>query len=122
MDHAHVSLDNDTKQALQPITPHSIAVSPTGHVLLTLNTGSTTKIGRDLVVWGRNYEYELGNGKRANVSVPTTLETPNGRFMLRERKANVKDLHGKLWKRNVLVEQQPVVGFGNSCVYWKVVQ
>lgn len=90
---------------------------------MTLNTSSTAGIGgRDLVVWGKNYESELGNGKKSSVPVPTTLETPEGgRFMLRKRKAKeVKDLHGKVWKRRVQVEQQAVVGFGSSAVFWKI--
>ncbi|RDB24241.1 Protein FMP25, mitochondrial [Hypsizygus marmoreus] len=113
---------SDTTKSLQPIPPHAITISPTGHVLLTLNTSSDVNVGgRDLVVWGKNYESELGNGKKSSVPVPTTLETPEGgRFMLRRRKAVVKDLHGKVWKRDVNVEQRAVVGFGSSAVYWKI--
>ncbi|KAF5387108.1 hypothetical protein D9615_001862 [Tricholomella constricta] len=114
---------SDVTQSLQPIGPHAVTVSPTGHVLLTLNTASTVDVGgRDLIVWGKNYESELGNGKKASVPVPTTLETPEGgRFMLRRRKAKeVKDLHGKVWKRGVKVEQCAIVGFGNSAVYWRI--
>ncbi|KAG6872807.1 hypothetical protein C0995_006406 [Termitomyces sp. Mi166 len=115
---------SDATQSLQPIAPHAITISPTGHVLLTLNTGATTDVGgRDLVVWGKNYESELGNGKKSSIPVPTTLETPEGgRFMLRRRKAKrVLDLHGKLWKYDVQVEQCAVVGPENSAVYWKIV-
>ncbi|KAH0584302.1 putative E3 ubiquitin-protein ligase HERC4 [Termitomyces sp. J132] len=115
---------SDATQSLQPIAPHAVTISPTGHVLLTLNTGATTDVGgRDLVVWGKNYESELGNGKKSSIPIPTTLETPEGgRFMLRRRKAKrILDLHGKLWKRNVLVEQCAVVGPENSAVYWKIV-
>ncbi|KAG6866103.1 hypothetical protein C0991_008855 [Blastosporella zonata] len=115
---------SDVTQSLQPIVPNAVTISPTGHVLLTLNTASTTDVGgRDLVVWGKNYEYELGNGKKSSIPVPTTLETPDGdRFMLRRRKAKqVLDLHGKVWKRNVQVEQCAVVGPENSAVYWKIV-
>ncbi|KAG6832413.1 hypothetical protein H0H87_001573 [Tephrocybe sp. NHM501043] len=114
---------SDITRSLQPIVPHSVTISPTGHVLLTLNTASTTNVGgRDLVVWGKNYESELGNGKKSSVPVPTALETPEGgRFMLRRRKAKVLDLHGKVWKHNVQVEQCAVVGPENSAVYWKIV-
>jgi hypothetical protein len=88
-----------------------------------LNTSSGVDVGGcDLVVWGKNYESELGNGKKSSVPVPTTLETPEGgRFMLRHRKAKeIKDLHGKVWKRGIEVEQSAVVGFNNSAVYWKI--
>ncbi|KAG6821176.1 hypothetical protein H0H93_005396 [Arthromyces matolae] len=119
-----LAADSDATQSLQPIVPHAVTISPTGHVLLTLNTASTTGVGgRDLVVWGKNYESELGNGKKSSVPVPMTLETPEGdRFMLRRRTAKrVLDMHGKLWKRNVQVEQCAVVGPENSAVYWKIV-
>ncbi|KAG6919984.1 hypothetical protein DXG01_013333 [Tephrocybe rancida] len=115
---------SDATQSLRPITPQAVTISPTGHVLLTLNTASTTDVGgRDLVVWGKNYESELGNGKKSSLPIPTTLETPEGgRFMLRRRKAKkVLDLHGKVWKRNVQVEQCAVVGPENSAVYWKII-
>lgn len=79
--------------------------------------------GRDLMVWGKNYESELGNGKRGSVAVPTPLATEDGkRFMLMNMKAKeVKDLQGKLWKRRVKVEQKVATGYGNSAVYWKIV-
>ncbi|KAF9466301.1 regulator of chromosome condensation 1/beta-lactamase-inhibitor protein II [Collybia nuda] len=114
---------SDTTKSLQPIGPAAVTISPTGHVLLTLNTASDVDVGgRDLVVWGKNYDSELGNGKKSSVPVPTTLETPEGgRFMLRNRLAKeVKDLHGKVWKRGVAVEQRAVVGFSSSAVYWKI--
>jgi len=74
------------------------------------------------MTWGKNYDSELGNGKKASVPVPMTLETPNGgRFMLMELQAKeVKDLHGKVWKRGIKVEQRAVAGYGNSAVYWKI--
>jgi hypothetical protein len=115
--------DSDITKSLKPIAPHAITISPTGHVLLTLNTSSEVGVGgRDLVVWGKNYESELGNGKRSSISIPTTLETPEGgRFMLKTRMAKeVRDLGGKVWGRNVRVEQYAVVGFGSSAVYWKI--
>jgi hypothetical protein len=73
------------------------------------------------VVWGKNYESELGNGKKSSLPVPTTLETPEGRFMLKHRKVReVRGLDGKVWKRKVEIEQHAVVGFGNSAVFWKI--
>lgn len=110
---------------LQPIMPHDISVSPTGHVLLTLDTlahGGPGAAGRDLLSWGANYEYQLGNGKRGSSASPTALQGGDGaRFMLGRRKADeVRDLQGNVWKRGVEVEQTALAGWGNSVVYWKI--
>ncbi|KAJ4488156.1 RCC1/BLIP-II [Lentinula aciculospora] len=109
---------DDVTKSLQPITPHSISVSPTGHVLLALNS----TMGRDLLAWGRNYDSELGNGKRSGLPVPTTLTDVEGdRFLLRRKKAKeVLDLQGHVWKRGVEVEQKAVAGYNSSTVFWKV--
>lgn len=74
------------------------------------------------MVWGRNRESELGNGKKANLVIPATVESPEGdRIMLVTKKATeVKDLHGKVWKRGVKVEQHAVAGYECSAVYWKI--
>ena len=42
------------------------------------------------------------------------------RFMLGKKKAEVRDLSGKVWKKEVEVEQCAVAGYGNSVVYWKI--
>lgn len=76
--------------------------------------------GRDLVAWGLNHDYQLGTGKRTSLNAPTTLERPEGgRFILAKRKATVRDLSGKVWKKNVEVEQCAIAGYSNSVVYWK---
>ncbi|KAF9476343.1 RCC1/BLIP-II [Pholiota conissans] len=115
---------NDRTQTLDPITPDEVAVSPTGHVLLTLNSSADSAGvgGQDLMVWGRNHESELGNGKRSNVVVPMPVQAfkDQERFMLTSRKAQVKDLHGHVWKRHVKVKQQLVAGHASSVVYWKI--
>jgi hypothetical protein len=118
--------DNDVKQGLEAIRPDEISISHTGHILLSLTSNPDINGigGRDLLVWGRNNESELGNGKRSNVVFPTPVQSPDEheRFMLREKKAReVKDLAGKVWKRGVQVKQQVVSGFNNSVVYWKIV-
>lgn len=126
--------------------PYALSVSPSGHVLLTLDTlaragpGLPEGGGRDLLVWGANREYQLGNGKRASLATPASLELPGfpggggpsiqqdgsgekekGRFMLLQRRAKeVKDLQGRRWKTNVDVEQCAVAGWGGSLVYWKI--
>ncbi|KAF8631424.1 hypothetical protein AX17_005101 [Amanita inopinata Kibby_2008] len=115
---------NDQTRALQPISPQSVAVSPSGHVLLTLDTSKSPDGvgGRDLIVWGRNIDGELGNGKRSGLAVPTALEGARGeRVMLRERKAVVWDLRGQVWQKGVRVEQTTAVGYGNSAVYWRII-
>lgn len=123
-----------------------MSVSPTGHVLLTLETleragpGVPAGGGRDLLVWGANRQYQLGNGKRTSLATPVLLEFPGlpggggpeadkqenerkGRLMLVQRRAKeVKDLQGRRWKANVDVEQSAVAGFGSSLIYWKVVR
>jgi hypothetical protein len=113
---------SDKTQSLQPIVPERISISPTGHVLLTLDTSRGGVEGRDLFVWGKNYGSELGNGKKSSQAVPINLLTLQGeRFMLCERKAKeVRDLNGKVWKRGVKVEQIALAGYGNSVVYWKI--
>lgn len=106
-----------------PIVPHALSVSPTGHILLSLDTqlhAGPGGSGRDLVAWGLNHDYQLGTGKRTSLNAATTLERPEGgRFILARRKAKVRDLSGKVWKKNVEVEQCAIGGYGNSVVYWK---
>ena len=113
--------DNERIRTLEPVIPEEISISPTGHVLLALDSSMGVG-GRDLMIWGKNYESELGNGKRGSVAVPTPLATENGeRFMLMNTEAKeVKDLQGKLWKRGIKVEQKVATGYGNSAVYWRI--
>jgi hypothetical protein len=95
-------------------------------VLLALETHARAGPGgggRDLLVWGTNYDYQVGNGKRASIAVPTTLEPVDGgdRIMLVKRRAKVvRDLQGRVWKRGVDVEQVAIGGYGNSLVYWRI--
>ncbi|KAF9500374.1 RCC1/BLIP-II [Pleurotus eryngii] len=112
---------NEATKSPHAISPHSISVSPSGHVLLTLNADMNVG-GRDLMVWGKNHDSELGNGKKGSSPLPSALTTTDGqRFMLMARTANhVVDLQGKLWKRGVKVEQRAVAGYGNSIVYWRL--
>ncbi|KAI0646886.1 RCC1/BLIP-II [Trametes meyenii] len=110
---------------LQAIVPETISISPTGHVLLTLDTRKHAGPGgggKDVVVWGANFDYQLGNGKRGSVPTPTVLLTPAGeRFMLSRKKAKeVRDLRGQVWKNGVEVEQRAVAGWNNSVVYWRI--
>jgi hypothetical protein len=110
---------------MQPIPPHAVSISPTGHVMVTLETlsGSTGMYGgRDLVVWGANYDYQLGIGKRGNTANAVTMHRPDGsRYLLQKVEATVRDLGGKVWKSKVEVEQTAVAGNKASVVYWRVV-
>jgi hypothetical protein len=120
-----LNADSEHTNNMQPIQPHAISISPTGHVLLTLNTLTrSTGIhnGRDLIVFGANHDGQLGTGKRKSLASATTLHRPDGsRYMLVKAKGDmVNDLQGKVWKRNVDVEQTAVAGYGNSVVYWKI--
>jgi hypothetical protein len=120
----HTLADSEREQALQPILPHAVSISPTGHVLLTLETRERSGPGvggRDLFVWGANQQYELGNGKRTSLAVPTPLQQSDGtRIALVKTSANVKDMQGQLWKNRVNVEQCAQAGYGNTIVYWKI--
>ncbi|KAI0637144.1 RCC1/BLIP-II [Trametes polyzona] len=116
---------SEAAQNLQAIVPETISISPTGHVLLTLDTRKHAGPGgggKDVVVWGANFDYQLGNGKRGSVPTPTVLLTPSGeRFMLhRKRAKEVRDLQGQVWKKGVEVEQRAVAGWNNSVVYWRI--
>jgi hypothetical protein len=111
--------DNDKTKSLQTIAPQSVIISPTGHVLATLGTWTG---GRDLFAWGKNYDSELGNGKKSSVATPMVMETANGkRMLLGERKAEVKDAGGQLWKRGQMVSQWTAAGYGNTLVYWRLI-
>ncbi|KAH9057653.1 RCC1/BLIP-II [Lactarius vividus] len=110
---------------LQPIVPHAVSVSPDGHVLLALDTCAHAGPGgggMDLLAWGTNYDYQVGNGKRASIAVPVTLGTEDGdRIMLQKQRANVvRDLQGRVLGRSVDVEQVAIAGYGNSLVYWRI--
>ncbi|KAK0197250.1 regulator of chromosome condensation 1/beta-lactamase-inhibitor protein II [Armillaria mellea] len=112
---------SDATRSIVPIVPRSVSVSQTGHVLLTLDTRDGGRAGCDLLAWGKNQDYELGNGKKSSVPAPTTVSMGDERTILRKRTgANVTDLRGRSWSRRVEVEQTAVAGYNNSVVYWKI--
>ncbi|KAI9064249.1 RCC1/BLIP-II [Trametes sanguinea] len=118
---------SEATKNMQAIVPEAISISPTGHVLLTLDTRKHAGPGgggKDVVAWGANFDYQLGNGKRGSVPTPTVLQTPEGeRLMLHRKKAKeVRDMQGQVWKKGVEVEQRAVAGWNNSVVYWKICQ
>ncbi|KAJ7738495.1 RCC1/BLIP-II [Mycena maculata] len=108
---------NDTTQRFQPIKPQSISISPTGHVLATLESSSGD---RDVLAWGRNQDHELGNGKKTNVPSPMPVNAGNGRVLLQRKKAKeVRDLQGRVYGRRIGVEQISVAGCRSSVIYWR---
>lgn len=110
---------------LTPVMPVEVVISPTGHVLVALDSSAESHGvgGQDLMAWGRNYDYELGNGKKSSLAMPIALDAPDGeRLMLVKKKAKeVLNFEGTVWKKNVLVEQRAVAGYGNTAVYWRIV-
>ncbi|KAI6036529.1 regulator of chromosome condensation 1/beta-lactamase-inhibitor protein II, partial [Pisolithus microcarpus] len=116
---------DERTQSLAPIVPEAISVSPTGHALLTLDTLSRAGpgfTGRDLLVWGLNYDFQLGTGKRKSLPAPTILNRPEGgRFLLARKTATVKDMAGSVWRKKVGIEQRAIAGYGTSLVYWGII-
>lgn len=124
---------NEKTNSSDAIRLHSLSVSPTGHALASLSSG------RDLLAWGANGSYQLGNGKRANISVPAYMRDfslvaaglpdtvdgaldRQGRMTLRSGTVKVlKSISGKKVGRNVKVQQWPVAGWNASALYWRVV-
>lgn len=84
------------------------------------------------MLWGSNTDYQLGLGRRSNISVPTPLpvdsfvggfdvDRASERMLMRERRVSVlKDMEGQQVAKNVTVEQTVTVGWGCTAVYWKV--
>ncbi|KAI6022723.1 regulator of chromosome condensation 1/beta-lactamase-inhibitor protein II [Pisolithus marmoratus] len=117
---------DERTRSLAPIVPEAISVSPMGHALLTLDTLSHAGpgfTGRDLLVWGLNYDFQLGTGKRKSLAAPTILNRPEGgRFLLARKTSLVKDMAGNVWRRKAGVEQHAIAGYGNSFVYWRIIK
>jgi hypothetical protein len=117
---------SDATGKLEAIQPHAVTISPTGHVLLTLDTlrhAGGGIGGRDLMVWGTNQSSELGNEKRSSLAVPTSLTSSDGERVMLKRKtaARVETLGGDVWGKKISVEQRAVGGYRNSVLYWAVV-
>ncbi|KAG8691051.1 Aminopeptidase 2 mitochondrial [Ceratobasidium sp. 423] len=117
---------NEATRSIQPLRARSISVSPspqTSHTLLTLDTGTLAEVpskhgahpaGHDVLVLGYNADGQLGNGKRANLCVPSHVSALGGvvgRMMLRHReKALIVDMQGNsCGKGNV--EETAVAGW-----------
>ena len=143
-------LDDEKTDSLKPLRPHYISVapgpmptdtgrrpSPSGHIIATLETiplshpSSNSKIatdtadspGRDVLAWGLNQHYQLGNGKRASASSPVTIDTADreGRLMCKVGQGKVRDFNETVVGRRMKIEQRAVAGPGLSVIYWRIV-
>lgn len=84
--------DSEATQSFVPleIAKVSVSPSPTPHVFATLHTvalsdavGVQQKMyGNDCMTWGAGTEYQLGNGKRSNLSVPQHLLPLKGKALI----------------------------------------
>ena len=68
---------NETEQTVQPIPVHSLSISST-HAAVVLSNAvqdlvSKQAFGNDVFVFGHNDNYQLGTGKRSNLSIPQHL-------------------------------------------------
>ncbi|KAK4688431.1 hypothetical protein P7C73_g1683, partial [Tremellales sp. Uapishka_1] len=141
-----------------PLDIHTVSVSPSpnAHVYAVLDTVSQAdeagvlagRYGKDVMVWGGNAEFQLGNGKRSSLAIPqhlpplipkaidalstlpssesslssgTSSPMPHSRLQLHQSKTNAYDLEGKLIKRNVKVEETVVAGWNASVLYNKII-
>ncbi|KAL2891534.1 Protein FMP25 mitochondrial [Ceratocystis lukuohia] len=66
---------SDTTGALVPIRVGKLSVGAT-HSAAILD-GASPQAGRDILVWGGNEHYQLGTGKRANLSAPSNIPPPS---------------------------------------------
>jgi len=150
---------SEKAQALLPLGIHSISVSPSpsAHVFAVLDTVSEADeagvklglYGKDVMVWGGNSEYQLGNGRRSSLAVPqhlpplvdrpldpvveksrgsgadmssgTRSPMPHSRLQLHQTRTAAYDLEGKLLKRRVTCEETMVAGYNASVLYNKIV-
>ncbi len=132
----HPSVD-ESEGRTQPIRPIAMSVSPTGgHTLALLSNA------HDVLAWGANTSYQLGNGKRPNLPQPTympdfmTTYSPGSdpskaaaeyelipeRMSLRQCVVKqLLDWNGKSHGRNVKVREWPVAGGKTSLIYWRIV-
>ncbi|WWC68571.1 uncharacterized protein I206_102501 [Kwoniella pini CBS 10737] len=143
-----------------PIGIHNLSISPSlnTHVYATLDTVTLAdekgvkegRYGKDVMAWGANVDYQIGNGKRSSTAIPqhlppiggkinviealsgtpkeeenlssgTQSPMPHSRLQLHVRKANAYDLNGKLIKRKVKCEETMVAGHNASVLYNKII-
>ncbi|CAO1617731.1 unnamed protein product [Sympodiomycopsis kandeliae] len=143
---------SELSNLIHPVPIHSISVGKPGHVALVLDTvddptKSSTTFGRDVMVFGHNAAYQLGTGKRSNLSVPQHLHPlptpsssngspqlsveadinsgslthmPHNRLQLTSQvKGNTK-VDEKKNKKNVQLQEVISAGTVSMAVWWKV--
>ena len=110
---------------MQNITQTSVSNSPA-------STSDSTNWGADIVFWGGNEHYQLGTGKRNNVSTPLYIQPLDSAAELARAKKSTgaKEEHrfhitpratARLGDgRTVSVEQKVVCGRATTCVYSSV--
>ncbi|TXT14552.1 uncharacterized protein COLE_00745 [Cutaneotrichosporon oleaginosum] len=144
--------DSEKLQAAIGLNIHKVSISPSPntHVFAVLDTVSEADAkglkdglyGRDVMVWGGNFDYQLGNGKKSGVAVPQHLpsliphaidaivaQTPEAessplpltRLQLHAAVADTYDMLGKLIKRGVKTEETVVAGYNCSVLYNKII-
>ncbi|KAK8861634.1 hypothetical protein IAR55_002457 [Kwoniella newhampshirensis] len=143
-----------------PIGIHSLSISPSTntHVYATLDTVTLADqkgvkdgiYGKDVMAWGANVDYQIGNGKRSSTAIPqhlppiglkaidalsiepafaeaalssgTQSPMPHSRLQLHAKKADAYDLRGKLIRRKVKCEETIVAGYNASVLYNKILE
>ncbi|CAH7686288.1 regulator of chromosome condensation 1/beta-lactamase-inhibitor protein II, partial [Phakopsora pachyrhizi] len=131
---------SESEKKTKPIGIHSISVGK-NHVAVVLDNlinMDGKEFGRDVLIWGQGSEYQIGNQKRTNLSIPqhvsplNVIPSPKPEKMIFNEsliKSGTESpmphsrlqLRGKRKVGKVLVEQAVVTGWGTTGVYWKIV-
>ncbi|KAK6907421.1 hypothetical protein I203_101415 [Kwoniella mangroviensis CBS 8507] len=80
---------SEKAQTFLPIGIHNLSISPSSntHVYATLDTVTLAdakgvqegKYGKDVMAWGANVDYQIGNGKRSSTAIPQHLPPLGGK-------------------------------------------
>lgn len=135
---------NELEQAVQPIPVHSLSISST-HAAVVLSNAvqdlvSKQAFGNDVFVFGHNDNYQLGTGKRSNLSIPQHLpplpypvsaetkakiesQKQSGNIVHEESvhsgtKSHMPHNRLQLASRKDKLEERIVCGYGTTAVYW----
>jgi alpha-tubulin suppressor-like RCC1 family protein len=152
MSRTTLTSDSEKDKAMVPLVTQSLSIapSPSAHVFATLDTLRSADakgikdglFGKDVLAWGANGDYQLGNGKRSATASPTHLPSliphaidtlvasspesaespiPLTRLQLHATRADAYDPLGKLITRGVRCEETVVAGWNCSVLYNKIV-
>lgn len=130
--------DDETENKVKPVRVAYIAPGPT-HTAAVVSTHSNTSntseffYGHDVLWWGNNEFYQLGNGKRNNMCIPSyiapldsspidieNVEKPLGQAPQHRLQVTPKARTVLGDGRKLEVEQRVITGKGVSGVYSKV--